>query len=130
MLENDYKYELKYIYKDRVCTLTFSGEVTFDQLISNLQNFLYSCGWSEDTVKEHIKTEEDMWEETEDNKETDNSKREDLKPEYYKTPINCGEYKNNINYYDHNYKYDINNDYYQYDGNEPYHGYEFNDNKD
>lgn len=68
MLENDYKYELKYTYKDRVCTLIFSGEVTFDQLVSNLQDFLYSCGWSEDTVKRQIKTENDMWEESEKEK--------------------------------------------------------------
>lgn len=68
MLENDYKYELKYTYKDRVCTLTFSGEVTFDKVVSNVQDFLYSCGWAEDTVKRQIKTEDDMWEESEKEK--------------------------------------------------------------
>ena len=70
MLDNDYKYELKYTHKDKVCTVTFNGEITFDQLISNLQDFLYSCGWSEETVKRQIKTEEDIWEESEkENKE-------------------------------------------------------------
>lgn len=70
MLDNDYKYELKYTYKDKVCTISFNGEITFNQLVSNIQDFLYSCGWSEDTVKRQIKTEEDMWEESEkENKE-------------------------------------------------------------
>lgn len=119
MAENDYKYELKYTYKDKICVLTFNGEVTFDELVSNLQDFLYSCGWSEDTVKRQIKTESDLWEEIEDNKEIDNSIREDYNSEYYKTPINCGEYKNNVNYC---HGYDSNKDYY--------HGYKFNDNKD
>ena len=69
MLENnDYKYDLKYTYKDKVCTISFNGEITFNQLVSNLQDFLYSCGWSEKTVKEYIKTDEDMWEESEKEK--------------------------------------------------------------
>lgn len=69
MLENDYKYELKYTYNDKVCTVSFNGEITFNQLVSNIQDFLYSCGWSEDTVKRQVKTEDDMWEESEENKE-------------------------------------------------------------
>lgn len=69
MLENEYKYELKYTYKDKVCNISFNGEITFDQLVSNIQDFLYSCGWSEDTVKRQVKTEDDMWEESENNKD-------------------------------------------------------------
>ena len=69
MLENDYKYELKYTYNDKVCSISFNGEITFDQLVSNIQDFLYSCGWSEDTVKRQVKTEDDMWEESENNKD-------------------------------------------------------------
>ena len=64
MLENEYFYEFKYRYKDKVSTMTFNGETTFDQLVSNIQDFLYSCGWSEKTVKEQIKTDCDIYEDS------------------------------------------------------------------
>ena len=99
MLENDYKYELKYTYKDKVCSVTFNGEITFDKLVSNLQDFLYSCGWSEDTVKRQIKTEDDMWEESDENKERE--KQEEL--------------ENNDNGYGCH-GYDVNNGGYNYYG--------------
>ena len=106
MTENDYKYELKYT------------------LVSNIQDFLYSCGWSEDTVKRQIKTEDDMWEESDENKEREQQEeREDLKPEYYQTKIGECEYKNNVNYchgFDNNYWNDNNYNYnynYNYDDN-------------
>jgi len=128
MLENDYYYELKYVYNDKVVTVKFNGEKNFNEVVENIQDFLKSAGWQEDTVKEHIKTNEDI---EEDNCKCDDIKKEDeTYYQEYNCPDNNYEFKNNINYYDHNYKYDINNDYYQYDGNEPYHGYTFNDDKE
>lgn len=115
MLENNYYYELKYVYKDKVVTVKFSGETNFDNLVENLQSFLASAGWREDTIKEQIKTEADIWEEAEQKqkelKEKDNSERKDLKPEYYDTRINEGEFKNNVNYYGNNNYYDFDNNY-------------------
>ena len=59
MLENEYFYELKYVYKDKVVTVKFNGEKTFNEVVENIQDFLKSAGWREDTIKEHIKTDED-----------------------------------------------------------------------
>ena len=65
MLENDYYYELKYVYNDKVVTVKFNGEKTFNDVVENIKDFLKSTGWREDTIKEHIKTDDDMWEEAE-----------------------------------------------------------------
>ena len=71
MLENDYYYELKYVYNDKVVTVKFNGEKTFNDVVENIKDFLKSTGWREDTIKEHIKTDDDMWEEAEKEKEED-----------------------------------------------------------
>ena len=108
MLENEYYYELKYVYKDKVVSMKFNGEQTLNQIVENIQDFLKSTGWREDTIKEHIKTDDDMWQESE--KEKDNCKCDDIKKEdetYYQE-YNCPD----NNYYDNN----------------AYHGYVFNDN--
>lgn len=60
MLENEYYYELKYVYKDKVITVKFNGEKTFNEVVENIQDFLKSAGWREDSIKEHIKTDEDI----------------------------------------------------------------------
>ena len=73
MLENEYYYEFKYVYKDKVVTMKFSGEVDFNQLLDNLKAFLASAEWREDTIKEHIKTDTDMWEESEKSNEDDSN---------------------------------------------------------
>ena len=71
MLENDYYYELKYVYNDKVVTVKFNGEKTFNDVVENIKDFLKSTGWREDTIKEHIKTDDDMWQEAEKEKEED-----------------------------------------------------------
>ena len=71
MLENEYYYELKYVYKDKVVSMKFNGEKTLNQIVENIQDFLKSTGWREDTIKEHIKTDDDMWQESEKEKEED-----------------------------------------------------------
>lgn len=60
MLENEYYYELKYVYKDKVASMKFNGEKTLNQIIENIQDFLKSAGWREDSIKEYIKTDEDI----------------------------------------------------------------------
>lgn len=102
MLENEYYYEFKYVYKDKVVTMKFSGEVDFNQLLDNLKAFLASAEWSESTIKEHIKTDTDMFEEAEQ------KQKEEVKPEY----------NYNITYTDNN--YDDNNDFYQKSYDEDY----------
>lgn len=60
MLENEYYYELKYVYKDKVVSMKFNGEKTLNQIVENIQDFLKSAGWREDSIKEYIKTDEDI----------------------------------------------------------------------
>lgn len=60
MLENEYYYELKYVYKDKVVSIKFNGEKTLNQIVENIQDFLKSAGWREDSIKEYIKTDEDI----------------------------------------------------------------------
>ena len=60
MLENEYYYELKYVYKDKVISMKFNGEKTLNQIVENIQDFLKSAGWREDSIKEYIKTDEDI----------------------------------------------------------------------
>lgn len=60
MLENEYYYELKYAYKDKVISMKFNGEKTLNQIVENIQDFLKSAGWREDSIKEYIKTDEDI----------------------------------------------------------------------
>lgn len=60
MLENEYYYELKYVYKDKVISMEFNGEKTLNQIVENIQDFLKSAGWREDSIKEYIKTDEDI----------------------------------------------------------------------
>jgi hypothetical protein len=62
------EFELKYKCDDKVCSMSFNGDITFNELVSNLQDFLYSCGWSEETVVRQVKTEEDLWRESEKEK--------------------------------------------------------------
>ena len=100
MLENEYYYELKYVYKDKVVSMKFNGEQTLNQIVENIQDFLKSTGWREDTIKEHIKTDDDMWQEAEKEKEED------------KTSYN---------------EVSDNNTYHEFNA---YDGYVFNDNND
>ena len=65
MLDDEYYYEFKYVYKDKVVTMKFSGEIDFNALLDNLKAFLAGAEWSESTIKEHIKTDEDIFEESE-----------------------------------------------------------------
>ena len=60
MLENEYYYEFKYVYKDKVVSMKFNGEKTLNQIVENIQDFLKSAGWREDSIKEYIKTDEDI----------------------------------------------------------------------
>lgn len=60
MLENEYYYELKYVYKDKVVTVKFNGENDFNNVVENIQDFLKGAGWQESTILEHIKTDEDI----------------------------------------------------------------------
>ena len=96
MLENEYYYEFKYVYKDKVVTMRFSGEVDFNQLVDNLKAFLASAEWSESTIKEHIKTDTDMFEEAE-------QKPKEEKDNFYQD-YNCNL---NITYTDNNYNDNI-----------------------
>lgn len=100
MLENEYYYELKYVYKDKVVSMKFNGEKTLNQVIENIQDFLKSTGWREDSIKEHIKTDEDMVE--------NNCKGDDIKEE-------------DKTYYN---KVSDNNAYHEFNA---YDGYVFND---
>lgn len=96
MLENEYYYELKYVYKDKVVSMKFNGEQTLNQIVENIQDFLKSAGWREDTIKEHIKTDDDMLQEAE--KEEDKT--------YY------NEVSDNNDYYNayHGYEFNDNKD--------------------
>lgn len=60
MLENEYYYEFKYVYKDKVVSMKFNGEKTLNEVVENIQDFLKSAGWREDSIKENIKTDEDI----------------------------------------------------------------------
>jgi len=61
MEDNECFYELKSAYNDKVVTIKFNAPITFNDVVDNIQGFLYACGWSEETIKEHIKTHDDMW---------------------------------------------------------------------
>ena len=70
MLENEYYYEFKYVYKDKVVSMKFNGEKTLNEVVENIQDFLKSAGWREDSIKENIKTDEDIADEcSKNNKE-------------------------------------------------------------
>lgn len=71
MLENEYYYEFKYVYKDKVVSMKFNGEKTLNEVVENIQDFLKSAGWREDSIKENIKTDEDIADEcSKNNKES------------------------------------------------------------
>ena len=65
----DYYYELKYVYNDKVVTHRFNGDVTMNSLVDNLKDFVKSAGWSDDSIKGHLRTDEDIWNEEHPDKE-------------------------------------------------------------
>lgn len=50
-MNNDYYYELTYVYNDKKTTVRFNADVSGEKLIDNLKDFLKGCGWSEDNLK-------------------------------------------------------------------------------
>jgi len=69
MLNDEYYYELKYVYKDKIITMRFNGDVTMNELIDNYKDFSKSAGWSDESIKKHLRTDEDIWNEENSNKE-------------------------------------------------------------
>ena len=123
MSENEYSYELKYKHNDKEVSMKFSAEITLDDLVTNLQDFLKSCGWAEDSVIRQVRTESDIYEEDEKNK------TEEIKSEYNlnSTYTDNNDYCHGYNYdtYCHGYNYNYNyytdnNDYYRKSYDEDY----------
>lgn len=57
-MNNDYYYELTYVYNDKKTTVRFNADVSGEKLIDNLKDFLKGCGWSEDNLKSMFNDEE------------------------------------------------------------------------
>lgn len=52
---DEYKYILKYRYKDEELTMEFDADVDVNIMCDKLVRFLLGCGWSEKILKKVIK---------------------------------------------------------------------------
>lgn len=54
-MNNDYYYELKYVYGNTTSIMKFNADVNTTELAYRLRDFLASCSWPDKVIRKVIK---------------------------------------------------------------------------